>query len=368
MKLKRFVLTFLFVMIVSVIVTSSNVLAAEVFSPKTATFDVTKVLYSDVNDIQKIPEFHFEFEPVSVSQTPNIGGAKDLSQMPIIQSVKTYSSWKTEDSDDRNFHYKLTQKVMASVEFTQMGKYRYKIYEKDESDEHINVKYDENQYEIEFEVFKIDMNGDGVYDALDYNYHIFETVEDASKTELVFVNKEKIESYIVLEKHVTGKKGDTTKLFNFTLNMSKTDRKYPYYIEETADGENYEVLDDSYGTIENGVLEIQLKHNQRVVIRDVFIDTEFNVTEEEVKDYTTKYSFNDKRENKGVATDNITIVEGMNKVVFTNDNSTIDEKIEDIVEEIINTGDIAVYLLVTIFLGSAFGIALVSSRRHKTEQ
>lgn len=374
MNIKRFIYTTFIIFVLAYFTISTKVNASETFPAKTATFDISKILYTDEIDEDSIPEFTFEFEPVSVTDTPTIGGAKDISQMPVVQTIKTENVWNKEDNES-NFNNILTQKVMGSVDFTQMGIYRYKVYEKDESETNINIEYDKTQYEIEFEVFKIDVNGDGIYDALDYNYHIFETGDNTAKTELVFVNRQKTESYLVVSKQVTGKKGEKDRNFKFNISLQLQEKDYPYYLEETQDGENYEKIEGSDGIIQNGVLDIEIKHNQRVIVKEVSFASSYTVTEEQVKDYITIIKVNGSEEIKGVTTGQKTIVQGLNEVAFTNDNFTIDDFIDDVVDviedkidDLINTGDIAVYALATIFVLSILGIAFVSSKNHKIEQ
>ena len=111
---------------------------------------------------------------------------------------------------------------------------------------------------------------------------------------------------------VKGKNGDRTKEFIFDIEAKNSDGSalngmYNYIGSIKAGFESQSTDKPENGTLDfkNGKAQIKLKHGQQILIKNLPVNTQITVTEQNVKGYQTSYTVNEKQQ----ATGKLTLVE-----------------------------------------------------------
>lgn len=365
MKLKRIFLGMTGLAVAAVMAHNANALAVETFTAKTAGFDVTKIIHTNATTYDNVPVFNFAVTKVSVENLPD-SSTTTVATMPTLTIAPTVNTaWTDSDVEDETYVYAKEQKLKATVNFTEMGTYTYTFKEVPNADA-TNVTYDETEYKAVFEVFKIDEDDDGVFEALDYNCHIVkatDAVEDANKTDAVFDNdiSTRVDTYV--QKKVTGAKGDTSKDFSFNITLTDATQAHDYIKQELIDG-TWTDMAGTAGTIakDNLTLTINLKDNQRVVIKDLEVASKYTVVESGALDYSTAIDVVNAKGTdveSGKTVSNVEVYGDGNGVVYTNKK-----------DNIIDTGVMLNVMPYGIVVATAaIGIfAIAKSSRRKEEE
>lgn len=164
-----------------------------------------------------------------------------------------------------------------------------------------------------YRVVEVDANGKVIEDGqnITINNHNYQVGNrfDTEKQTWVITNTRLLD--LTVSKVVKGKNGDRTKEFIFDIEAKNSDEsalngKYNY-IESIKAGFESQSQKPEDGTLDfkNGKAQIKLKHGQQILIKNLPVNTQITVTEQNVKGYQTSYTVNEKHQ----ATGKLTLVE-----------------------------------------------------------
>lgn len=335
----------------------------ENLNPATGTISFEKLVHTNFSDTTNIPNFTFNFTKAEVTGTP-VGGdiQNTVANMPSIDSVTTTSRWVDATGDDVNDDYtnNVIQTLTANVTFTEVGTYTYTF--KEATGTQRNITYDNKEYKVVFDVAKTDSDGDGQYDALEVATQLlYDVTNNNTKVETAkFTNEVEPFADVYVVKEVTGAKGDITKPFDFTITIS--DEGSHNYVIEQLNNDTWTTVEGSTGTITGGTPKtVSLKHNQRVHIEGVLVNTTYSVSETNDNNYTTTYKVAGVANvNEGNQVSDLVVKENGNEVTFTNNR-------EDIID--IDTGVIINTLPYIMLVAVAFvGIMLITKNKKSEEK
>lgn len=328
----------------------------------TGTVTLQKLVHTNFSDPSNLPNFTFNFTKSEVTGTPVGGDVQNtVANMPSIASVTTTNSWTPATGDDvnANFTNSVIQTITANVTFTEVGTYTYTIREA--SNFQRNITNDTTEYKVVFDVAKTDTDGNGEYDALEVATQLLYNVTDNNtKVDAIkFTNVVEPFANVYVVKEVTGPKGDITKSFDFSITITD-EGAHDYHIEQLTNGD-WTTVTGSEGTITGGTPKtVSLKHNQRVCIEGVLVDTMYSASESNNNNYTTTYKIAGiANVNQGSSVSNVVVKETDNEVKFINNR-------DDIID--IDTGVIINTLPYLVLVSIAIiGLALILKKKNRSE-
>lgn len=280
--------------------------------PKTDTYTFKKVVHS--NNMKNVPTYTYSFTAKEVSGTPDGGVVKNnVKNMPIIaDATTTTQNWADSTTiNDNRYQFNKIQNVQLSATFSEVGTYKYTVTEK------VNGKATGILFDVVFDVYKA-IDGDAPdYNTLAVSY--FDITNDGTKgDDYDSYISSKVDTYI--QKEVAGVKGDTTKDFSFNIEVTDI-------LGETTqfNYEKQELVNGVWSKISDGIIDgsgiVALKHNQRVVIKNLEVNSTYSVTETKENLYTTKIDFVNPSladKNNSVQTGSIVVTAENNGVKFIN--------------------------------------------------
>lgn len=164
-----------------------------------------------------------------------------------------------------------------------------------------------------YRVVEVDANGKVIEDGqnITINNHNYQVGNrfNTEKQAWVITNTRLLD--LTVSKVVKGKNGDRTKEFIFDIEAKNSDESalngtYNYIGSIKAGFESQSQKPEN-GTLDfqNGKAQIKLKHGQQILIKNLPVNTQITVTEENVEGYQTSYTVNEKQQ----ATGKLTLVE-----------------------------------------------------------
>lgn len=164
-----------------------------------------------------------------------------------------------------------------------------------------------------YRVVEVDANGKVIEDGqnITINNHNYQVGNrfNTEKQAWVITNTRLLD--LTVSKVVKGKNGDRTKEFIFDIEAKNSDGSalngtYNYIGSIKAGFESQSQKPEN-GTLDfkNGKAQIKLKHGQQILIKNLPVNTQITVTEQNVEGYQTSYTVNEKQQ----ATGKLTLVE-----------------------------------------------------------
>ena len=113
------------------------------------------------------------------------------------------------------------------------------------------------------------------------------TGEVKADTQVSFVNTKVAD--LTITKEVTGLFGDRTKAFTFTITGAFTETSYGFTRYTSTDGTNWMESESGTYNVIDGNVRFTLKHNERIVIKDLPLNVKLTVSETNNSEYTTTW-------------------------------------------------------------------------------
>ncbi|MBQ0037236.1 MAG: hypothetical protein KBS74_01040 [Clostridiales bacterium] len=212
--------------------------------------------------------FKFTIEAVSVTDAKE-GVTKDNMPMPTIPA-DTVAFVKLTANNSKTFNVTLPDYADSGV-----GIYTYKITET--AGNTAGVTYNETPLFLKITV--IEQDGKLVRVAA-----VRKGTAEGTKTNVV--DNEYDPGTLAIKKTVTGKLGDKTKFFKFTVTLTGEEGKTYYPELFTVSGGSY-TSNPKTGELQMGANVFYLKHGETVTIGNLPAGTSYTVAEEKYTDYTT---------------------------------------------------------------------------------
>lgn len=305
------------------------------------------------------------YEPYTTKIIKNVNTQNNLATIYLIKensSIDVKKTWGSPESKENEVNVLLQRRKDDSSPWENVDNVKLSDLNQWKHTFDVTTYYDINNLkQYNYRAMELDDNNNivknGEHFILNGNTYQVEYIQNTEANKFEIKNSKFYD--LTISKVVSGGLGDRTKQFTFDITVTDSDGN-PLngmfnYIGNIKNGYEQQSVNPGNGSIEfiNGNGRITLSHGQQIKIKNISINSNITVSEQNVDGYTTVYDVNGTSKNEAT----LTLV----------DNSVVD--VINIKAEVpdtgINNGDIGIGALILISIIGIISLAYVQVRRRK---